>query len=45
MRLLFVVTPEGLKPPTCRTGICRSIQLNYGAGCVKSNEITHDLLF
>ncbi len=22
--------PEGLEPPTCRTGICYSIQLNYG---------------
>lgn len=25
------VTPEGLEPPTDRTGICYSIQLNYGA--------------
>gem|GEM_PF-4660495 len=22
--------PEGLEPPTNRTGICHSIQLNYG---------------
>jgi hypothetical protein len=29
--LLFRVTPEGLEPPTDRTGICYSIQLNYGA--------------
>jgi hypothetical protein len=26
-----LVTPEGLEPPTDRTGICYSIQLNYGA--------------
>jgi hypothetical protein len=26
-----LVTPEGLEPPTNRTGICHSIQLNYGA--------------
>ena len=25
------MTPEGLEPPTDRTGICYSIQLNYGA--------------
>ena len=25
------VTPKGLEPPTNRTGICHSIQLNYGA--------------
>ena len=25
------VTPEGFEPPTNRTGICHSIQLNYGA--------------
>ena len=24
------VTPEGFEPPTNRTGICHSIQLNYG---------------
>ena len=24
------VIPEGLEPPTNRTGICHSIQLNYG---------------
>ena len=29
--LFFRVTPEGLEPPTDRTGICYSIQLNYGA--------------
>ena len=28
---MFSVTPEGLEPPTDRTGICYSIQLNYGA--------------
>jgi hypothetical protein len=27
----FAVTPEGFEPPTNRTGICHSIQLNYGA--------------
>ena len=27
----FIVTPEGFEPPTNRTGICHSIQLNYGA--------------
>ena len=26
-----LVTPGGLEPPTDRTGICYSIQLNYGA--------------
>lgn len=26
------VTPRGFEPPTNRTGICHSIQLNYGAG-------------
>ena len=26
-----LVTPKGLEPPTNRTGICHSIQLNYGA--------------
>lgn len=26
----FEVIPEGLEPPTDRTGICYSIQLNYG---------------
>jgi hypothetical protein len=25
------VTPRGFEPPTNRTGICHSIQLNYGA--------------
>ncbi len=25
------MTPGGLEPPTDRTGICYSIQLNYGA--------------
>ena len=25
------MTPKGLEPPTNRTGICHSIQLNYGA--------------
>ena len=30
------VTPEGLEPPTNRTGICHSIQLNYGAVPVKA---------
>ncbi len=29
--LFYRVTPEGLEPPTDRTGICYSIQLNYGA--------------
>jgi hypothetical protein len=27
----LVVTPRGFEPPTNRTGICHSIQLNYGA--------------
>jgi hypothetical protein len=27
-----LVTPKGLEPSTNRTGICHSIQLNYGAG-------------
>ena len=27
----LIVTPTGLKPVTYRTGICCSIQLNYGA--------------
>ena len=27
----FRVTPRGFEPPTNRTGICHSIQLNYGA--------------
>ena len=27
----LLVTPGGLEPPTDRTGICYSIQLNYGA--------------
>ncbi len=31
--ILISVTPEGLEPPTDRTGICYSIQLNYGANC------------
>lgn len=33
MEAFFIldVTPEGLEPPTDRTGICYSIQLNYGA--------------
>jgi hypothetical protein len=26
-----MVTPKGFEPPTNRTGICHSIQLNYGA--------------
>ncbi len=26
----FLVSPEGFEPPTNRTGICHSIQLNYG---------------
>jgi hypothetical protein len=26
-----LVTPRGFEPPTNRTGICHSIQLNYGA--------------
>ena len=26
-----LVTPEGFEPPTNRTGICHSIQLNYGS--------------
>ena len=26
------VTPKGFEPSTNRTGICHSIQLNYGAG-------------
>ncbi len=25
-----LVSPEGFEPPTNRTGICHSIQLNYG---------------
>ena len=29
---ICLVTPKGLEPPTNRTGICHSIQLNYGAG-------------
>jgi site-specific DNA recombinase len=28
-----MVTPRGFEPPTNRTGICHSIQLNYGAIC------------
>ena len=28
------VTPGGFEPPTNRTGICHSIQLNYGANMV-----------
>ena len=31
-RTLSLVTPGGFEPPTNRTGICHSIQLNYGAG-------------
>jgi hypothetical protein len=31
MKVRGFVTPEGLEPPTDRTGICYSIQLNYGA--------------
>jgi hypothetical protein len=27
----LTVTPRGFEPPTNRTGICHSIQLNYGA--------------
>lgn len=33
---ICLVTPEGLEPPTNRTGICHSIQLNYGAIPVKA---------
>jgi hypothetical protein len=33
---ICLVTPEGLEPPTNRTGICHSIQLNYGAISVKA---------
>lgn len=29
--LALFVTPRGFEPPTNRTGICHSIQLNYGA--------------
>ena len=29
------VTPRGFEPPTNRTGICHSIQLNYGANSVQ----------
>ena len=29
--LILLVTPRGFEPPTNRTGICHSIQLNYGA--------------
>ena len=45
------VTPEGLEPPTNRTGICHSIQLNYGArakyelrGTIDDSEISKDTL-
>lgn len=27
----YLVTPKGFEPPTTRTGIWHSIQLNYGA--------------
>jgi len=30
-RVIFLVTPAGVEPTTNRTGICHSIQLNYGA--------------
>jgi hypothetical protein len=30
MAFCVFVTPEGFEPPTNRTGICHSIQLNYG---------------
>ena len=33
------VTPRGFEPPTNRTGICHSIQLNYGAKDHKFNRI------
>ena len=32
MAFCVFVTPEGFEPPTNRTGICHSIQLNYGVG-------------
>ncbi len=33
------VTPRGFEPPTNRTGICHSIQLNYGARSRKDKLI------
>gem|GEM_PF-5994418 len=35
------VTPKGLEPPTNRTGICHSIQLNYGANSNYKLKITN----
>ncbi len=29
---LILADPKGFEPPTNRTGICHSIQLNYGSG-------------
>ncbi len=41
-----IVTPEGLEPPTDRTGICYSIQLNYGAfGSAKLAKISFRQVF
>jgi uncharacterized protein len=33
-----IVTPKGFEPPTNRTGICHSIQLNYGANFCKDTN-------
>ena len=38
-----VVTPQGFKPWTFRTGIWRSIQLSYGAGIVQTESRTPNL--
>jgi hypothetical protein len=39
------VTPKGFEPPTNRTGICHSIQLNYGARDCKGNTILEIFLY
>ncbi len=39
-RPLCFVTPKGFEPPTNRTGICHSIQLNYGAILCKDTHFT-----
>ena len=41
----YHVTPKGFEPPTNRTGICHSIQLNYGAILCKDTNYLHFEIF